>query len=119
MDEIIDYLLSHPEVIIAAFSFVMSVIIIIITAVKKYKGDVMLIVKESLVRVLPQFINTAEALIGFGNGEDKKAHVISLALSWCKNLLGRSLTEEEATSFISYTSEQVEAILSTPEKKEG
>lgn len=71
--------------------------------------------KEIIVRSLPALINLAELQVGL-SGDDKLSFVIA-QLKMALSDLGYS--DEIITRYTPFATEQVEMILSTPQKKSG
>ena len=57
-------------------------------------------------------------VVGLVRGK-KKVQVLNNALNYTSRALGRKLTEEETSLIIAKSSEAIEKILSTPQKKEA
>lgn len=82
---------------------------------KKPSSDLIGSIYSSVVQVLPGLIASVEVP---GNGQEKKLKVLESGLALMEKSLGRSLTADEKIVYATKLSTQVEAILSTPTKKE-
>ena len=71
-------------------------------------------VKEALLESIPTWAVISEEL---ASGEDKKANVIALGIALASKMLGRKLNADESSYFISFITEQLEKILTAPQKK--
>ena len=71
-------------------------------------------VKAALLENIPTWAIFSEGLV---SGADKKNNVISLGIALASKMLGRGLTAEENSYFVAFISEQLEKILSAPQKK--
>ena len=65
--------------------------------------------------MLPKWINETEK--DGGTPDQKKVSVLNKALNFVSKKLGRKLTEEESSYVITQSSEKIEEILETPQKK--
>ena len=116
MNELKEFLIHNWQLLASAFLFILSFIIGIIT--KKKKGYTFAdIILGLIAEQLPLWIDLAED--SGGNGEQKKVKVLNDALNYASKTLGRKLSEEETSFIVSHTSEQIEKILGTPQKKEA
>lgn len=95
----------------AIASFLLSVI-----SVKKRNGKTNFLdtIKEAILENVPYWIIISESL---ASGEDKRNNVISLGVALAQKLLGRSLTADENNYFVAFITEQLEKVLSAPQKK--
>ena len=116
LHEIKVFLVQNWQLIASALLFVVSFIIGLVSKLKKgYTfSDILL---GLIAEQLPQWISLAEA--SKGTGEQKKVQVLNDALNYACKTLGRKLSEEETAFLVTHTSEQIEKILQTPQKKEG
>lgn len=115
MDEIKQFILDNWKFVAEIILFVAVSIIAIIKGRKKgYSfADVLLgLISEKL----PEWIKKSET--EGGTGEQKKVGVINAALNFASKILGRKLSEEETSFLVTKSSELIENILSTPQKKE-
>lgn len=113
VQELKEFFINNWQLIASAVLFITATVIGIIQKTKKgYNlSDVLvgLITEE-----LPNWISMAE---GTGTGEQKKVKVLNYALSFASKKLGRQLSEQEVSLITTYTTEQIEKILNTPQKK--
>ena len=98
----------------ALISVVFNVLGTILGANKK--TNILDSVKEAVIEWLPIAINLAE--VSGTSGDNKRSVVIRTALGFVAKKLGRQLTEDESVYFTSFVGNQLEMILSTPQKKE-
>ena len=115
INELKEFLVHNWQLIASALLFVVSFIIGLITRRKKgYTfSDILL---GLIAEQLPAWIKTVED--EGGNGEQKKVAVLNNALNFASKTLGRKLSEEETSFIVTQASEQIEKILSTPQKKD-
>ena len=115
MGELKQFFINNWQLIASAVLFLIAVVVGIIQRCKKgYSvSDVIL---GLITEELPNWISIAE---GTGTGEQKKVKVLNYALSFASKKLGRQLTEQEVALITTYTTEQIEKILNTPQKKES
>lgn len=107
-----DFLIQYWREILYVFCALLSLVLFI---VKKKPVKVIDTIKETIVRLLPYCINEAEKLQG-APGADKKAFALSILwklLSDFVKLSGDELKE----IYSDFAAEQVEVILTTPQKK--
>ena len=71
-------------------------------------------VKAALLENIPYWAVISEGLV---SGADKKNNVIGMGIALVSKMLGRGLTAEENSYFVAFISEQLEKILSAPQKK--
>lgn len=115
MEEIKQFVIENWKEIIWAFMLVVGLIFTIVGKIKKGTSFAD-IVAGLLTTELPSWIIKAEA--SGETGEKKKVTVLNCALNYASKLLGRTLSEDESAFVITKVSEQIESILSTPQKKE-
>lgn len=113
MKEFVKFLTDYKEIIASVFCFVLTFISILVkrkpqTIDDFFKG------LDDVCSQLPEIINTFERP---GNGDLKKEEVINYALTKLITFLHRDISDSESKSARSYFSQQIEAILSTPQKK--
>ena len=117
MEELKQFFIQNWQLLASALLFIIATIIGIVT--KKKKGytfsDILL---GLIAEQLPLWISTAESTAG-ATGEQKKVAVLNSALNYASKTLGRKLSEEETSFIIAQASEQIEKILTTPQKKEA
>ena len=70
--------------------------------------------KEALLEQIPTWAILSE---GFSSGQAKKENVLTLGLALVQKMLGRNLSADENAFWVSFLTEQLEKILSTPQKK--
>ena len=110
-----EFLLANWYYVIVAVLAVLSFAASLIISLKK-KGSSNLVdsVKAALLENIPMWAILSEGLI---SGEDKKNNVLQLGIALASKLLGRNLTADENSYFVAFISEQLEKILSAPQKK--
>lgn len=113
MRNFIDFIFTYWREILLCLSFIVSFILSLIRFVKK-PVKVYDTLKEVIVRILPALINLAELQIDY-SGDKKKEFVIAKLVESLKDL---GYGDEVITQYLRFASEQVEIILSTPQKKE-
>lgn len=107
-----DFLIQYWREILYVVCALVSVVLFI---VKKKPVKVVDTVRETIVRLLPYCINQAEKL-GDVSGADKKTFALSLLFSLLSDFVkvnGDDLKE----NYSDFAAEQVEVILTTPQKK--
>ena len=115
MEEAKQFIIENWKLLASALLFLIAFVVGLVRGKKKgYSlSDILM---GMLVEQLPHWISLAEA-VG-GTGEQKKVQVLNNALNYTSRALGRKLTEEETSLIIAKSSEAIEKILSTPQKKE-
>ena len=94
---------------------ILSFIISFVSIRKKNKsGNLLDTIKTAILENVPFWVCISE---GMSEGADKKNNVISLGLALVQKMFGRKLTADESNYFVSYIGEQIEKILSAPQKK--
>ena len=95
---------------------VLAVATFICSFVIKRKGNNNFLdsVKAALLENIPYWAVISEGLV---SGADKKNNVIGMGIALVSKMLGRGLTAEENSYFVAFISEQLEKILSAPQKK--
>ena len=88
--------------------------IALIKALKNKGSNVIDSIKEALLEAIPTWAVISEEL---ASGEDKKANVIALGIALASKMLGRKLSADENTFFISFITDNLEKILTAPQKK--
>lgn len=89
-------------------------LIAIVKALKNKSSNILDTVKEALLESIPTWAIISEEL---STGEDKKSNVIALGIALASKLLGRKLSADENSFFISFITEHLEKILAAPQKK--
>lgn len=115
MEEVKQFIIENWKLLASALLFLIAFVVGLVRGKKKgYSlSDILM---GMLVEQLPHWISMAEA-VG-GTGEQKKVQVLNNALNYTARALGRKLTEEETSLIIAKSSEAIEKILNTPQKKE-
>lgn len=115
MEEVKQFIVENWKLLASALLFLIAFVVGLVRGKKKgYSlSDILM---GMLVEQLPHWISMAEA-VG-GTGEQKKVQVLNNALNYTARALGRKLTEEETSLIIAKSSEAIEKILNTPQKKE-
>lgn len=108
-EEVKTLIIRYLPTIISALGTLISFIILLIT--KKPK---IAIVLNALVEKLPLIINDAESK-GFASGEAKLNYVLDISKAYIASQLGISISK--AAKYTDLITEQVETILTTPQKK--
>lgn len=93
---------------------VLTVSIIIATVRKKPSSSLVSDIKARLAVLVPVLVKQVESP---GNGSEKKSIVIGKCLSAVTGFYGRKLQEDESSYWKQYVSNQIEDVLSTPQKK--
>lgn len=109
MTQVLDFIKAYYREIIEVIAIVASVII---CCIRKKPVKVVDTIKEIIVRVLPVFIVQAEAS-GL-KGADKLELVLSLVKGFLREM---NYGDDIISQYLSFTKEQVELILTTPQKK--
>lgn len=91
---------------------VLNVVLVILKKTKIIKGDTAF---ETVLKALPGYIVQVENLVGSGNGKEKWKQVVILAADCYRKASGQDLPDD----FIEKVNLAIEAILTTPQKKEG
>ena len=110
----LDFLKSYGELIASGILFVMAVITLIVKRRPKTVDDFVQMI-ALVVEQLPTMIDSVERP---GDGVLKKDEVLNAALKLAYKILGRNLTDNEINTVRKKVGDQIEAILSTPHKKE-
>lgn len=111
-----DFILKNYRLIILCFCALLELISIITLSILSNKKSKRSEPFYQVIAKLPSMIEKVEAIIGRGNGAQKKAKVLSIALSSYKALTGIELTED--SKIARWIDEAIEEILKTPQKKE-
>ena len=97
--------------VVAVAGFISSLCI----SLKKNKGaNIFDSVKAALMENIPLWAIMSE---GLTSGTDKKNNVISLGIALASKLLGRNLTADENSFIAAFISDNLEKVLSAPQKK--
>lgn len=108
MEKIVALLIENWQVIALGLLELIGCILVLV--LKKKPVDTL---KEKLVEFVIGFINSAEKLIGAGNGEAKKEAVLKAVQDWFK----QNYPEVDAVRYLAFVDELIEYILTTPQKK--
>ena len=110
-----EFLLNNWYYLLIGVLAVASFIVSFILNMKKSKSaNIMDSIKEALLENIPFWATISE---GFATGQAKKDNVITLGVALVSRMLGRKLSADENDYFIAFIGEQLEKILSTPQKK--
>ena len=110
-----EFLMKNWYYIILATIAVAGFIVSLVLSLKRNKNaNVFDSVKEALLENIPFWAVLSE---GLASGEAKKDNVLTLGIALVNKLFGRKLTADETAYFSSFISEQLEKVLSAPQKK--
>lgn len=110
-----DFLIKNWYYIILAFVAVAGFISSLIIALKKGKNPNLFdSIKTALLEQIPFWAVMSEGLV---SGQDKKNNVITLGIALVRKLLGRDLSADENNYFVAFVSDNLEKILTAPQKK--
>ena len=113
MNEFVKFIREYGVYILESLTFVCFVITLFIKRRPKTLDDFLYCLSEVRSN-LPAFISKVECP---GNGSTKKAAVLKAADSMLSHKLGRKTTKKESEIAANLFSSDIEAILSTPQKK--
>lgn len=88
--------------------------VIIATVRKKPSSSLVSDIKSRLAVLVPALIKQVETP---GNGKEKRDIVVGKCLVAIRGFYGRKLQEDESSYWKQYVSNQIEDVLSTPQKK--
>lgn len=108
-----EFLIENYSWIITLIFSIASILIFLLKKVKIVKKDNFF---EKVLELLPSLIVKAEA--SGKSGCQKKDYVLWSAMGYLHNLLDHEMTMNEIDLYTNKISEAIEAILSTPVKKE-
>lgn len=114
LSNILNWIKENPTIVIELFLLVLSLL------VSLFRKKVMITDNNlvAIVKQLPNFITTAEALYNSPkSGKDKFQFVYNLCIDYLQKLTGSNIDEVTARYSSSIT-ELIEDILATPQKKE-
>lgn len=114
MAEFKEFLIHNWQLLASGVLFIIATVIGIIR-MKKKGMTFQEILSGILMEQIPLWVSMAET--DGGTGEQKRVEVLNKALNYCASKLGRQLSQAESDMIISYVSEKIEAVLSTPQKK--
>lgn len=110
-----EFLLANWYYIVLAVVAVAGFVSSLCISLRKNKGaNIFDSVKAALMENIPLWAIMSE---GLSSGVDKKNNVISLGIALASKLLGRNLTADENSFIASFISENLEKVLSAPQKK--
>lgn len=110
-----DFLIKNWYYIILAFVAVAGFVSSLIIALKKGKNPNLFdSIKTALLENIPFWAVMSEGLV---SGADKRNNVITLGIALVRKLLGRDLSADENNYFVAFVSENLEKILTAPQKK--
>lgn len=113
--DIKEFLLKNWYYIILAALAIAGFIVSLVLSFKKNKGNnIWDHVRAALMENIPFWAIISE---GLGSGEDKKNNVLTLGIALVNKMFGRKLTADENDYFVGFISEQLEKVLSAPQKK--
>lgn len=115
MEALFKFLQENWKVVVEFFCLLVSLIIFCLK--KKTKVTISSAVICDVLAQLPSWINEAEARFGSGEGKRKFVFVLKMALSYVSEETGLS-TKQIDDSYGYVVRREIEAILSTPQKKE-
>ena len=114
MEELKEFFIHNWQLVASATLFILATVVGLIRT-KKKGGNILGYLLGLIWKELPEWIRESE--IKGGTAEQKKVFVLNRALNYASKQLGRKLSEEETSFFVANTSEQIEKVLDTPEKK--
>lgn len=110
-----DFLIKNWYYLILALIAIVGFITNLIIARKKAKNPNLFdSIKAALLEQIPFWAVMSEGLV---SGADKKNNVITLGIALVRKLLGRDLSADENNYFVAFVSENLEKILTAPQKK--
>lgn len=109
MKAVLDWIVSHPEIITSAIGLIAS---IVICCIRKKPVKVVDTLREKILFKLPTVIDAAEKKYGAGHGADKLKFVLDY-FTWEFSENGLIFGD----SYKEFIKVCVEQILSTPQKK--
>lgn len=105
------FIIANYKLIIVSICWLINLIILLL---KKNKIIVKDTIFANLLTMLPRLILEAEQ--NYSDGQDKKLVVLSYALNWLCEMTGQGIDSIKA-QYAEKTSEAIESILATPQKK--
>ena len=114
MEELKEFFIHNWQLVASATLFILATVVGLIRT-KKKGGNILGYLLGLIWKELPEWVREAENK--GGTAEQKKVFVLNRALNYASKQLGRKLSEEETSFFVANTSEQIENVLDTPEKK--
>lgn len=113
MVSFINFLREYKEVIIGILCVILTFLSILIKRKPKTLDDFTLALSD-ILNVVPSLVIKAEEP---KNGEAKKDKVLQASLSLMSSSLQRPLTSKERSIVIKSVTEQIESVLTAPQKK--
>lgn len=107
-----DFIKANWQLLVSGIVGLISVICYLLK--KPVDSSLWTTITNKVFATIPTLINTVEH---DGDGKAKKAQVIDACIVLYEKLLKRSLTSDELASVTSDLSDEIELILSTPQKK--
>ena len=114
MEQVKEFVIHNWQLIASATLFVIATIIGLWRS-KKKGVNILGYILGQIAQELPKMISESENK--GGTAEQKKVYVLNAVLNYASKALGRKLNEEETSYFIAKTTEQIEEVLETPQKK--
>lgn len=110
-----DFLLKNWYYLILATVAVAGFVVSLVLSLKRNKGsNVFDSIKEALLENIPFWSVLSE---GLATGEAKKDNVLTLGIALVDKMLGRKMTADEISYFTAFISDNLEKVLSAPQKK--
>lgn len=110
-----EFLIKNWYYIILAALAIAGFIVSLVLSLKRNKGNnIWDHVRAALMENIPFWAIISE---GLGSGEDKKNNVLTLGIALVNKMFGRKLSADENDYFVGFISEQLEKVLSAPQKK--
>lgn len=110
--DFINWLENNFQWLVPTILAIANIVIVILKKAKIIKGDLPF---ETVIKALPCYINDAEKAYPVGNGKEKWKMVVMAAADCYRKASGKDLPDD----FIENVNLAIEAILTTPQKKEG
>lgn len=110
-----EFLLKNWYYLILATVAVAGFVVSLVLALKRNKGsNVFDSIKEALLENIPFWSVLSE---GLATGEAKKDNVLTLGIALVDKMLGRKMSADEISYFTAFISDNLEKVLSAPQKK--
>lgn len=113
MDSFINFLREYKELLVSSLAVLLTFICILLKRKPKTLDD--------FTFALSDVLNTVPSLVAKveepKNGEAKREKVLSASLRLMSSSLQRALTSQERSIVIKSVSEQIESVLTAPQKK--
>lgn len=114
MTEFIEFCREYGVYLLTFGCFLVEIIFIFIKRKPSTVDDFLYCLQEIRLKV-PSVVAAVETP---GNGEVKKATCIKVLTNEFEKVIGRKITEKECVILSKLVSQDIEAVLSTPQKKE-